>query len=76
MRIPHKNKSSDTAVLIDPRIIKLPSGKEITLNDQQFEALNRMEEWLDTKEDYFFTLSSYAGSGKTTCVHEIISSVS
>lgn len=52
--------------------ITLPSGKIITLNDQQAAALAKMDAWLDTENDYFFTLSGYAGTGKTTITLELI----
>ena len=42
--------------------ITLPSGKTITLNDQQAEALRTMKEWLLRKDDLFFTLVGAAGS--------------
>lgn len=55
------------------RELKLPSGKIITLNDEQFDGLNNISEWLKSKENYF-TLSGYAGTGKTTIVKKILDS--
>lgn len=52
--------------------IKLPNGKEIILNDQQTEALSRMKTWLEIEGDCLFTLSGYAGTGKTTITLELI----
>lgn len=52
--------------------ITLPSGKKITLNDQQVAALEAMTIWLDTKDDFFYTLSGFAGTGKTTITLELI----
>ncbi len=64
----------DESVLAAPELkkITLPSGKEIRLNEQQTAALAKMDSWLDVKGDYFFTLSGFAGTGKTTCVFELI----
>lgn len=52
--------------------IVLPNGKEIILNEQQVVALSSMKEWLEDKHELFFTLSGFAGTGKTTCVFELI----
>lgn len=52
--------------------ITLPSGKKITLNDQQLAALEQMKAWVMAKDDLFFTLSGYAGTGKSTLVHQLI----
>lgn len=54
------------------RTITLPSGRAIELNQQQIEALALMEEWTKDREDLFFRLSGYAGTGKTTIVKEEI----
>lgn len=55
-----------------PKQIKLPNGKLITLNSQQEEALELMYTWQDDKTDLFFVLSGYAGTGKTTIVKEAL----
>ncbi len=53
--------------------IRLPSGKFITLNTQQNEALDSMKKWLALKgKDFFYTLSGYAGTGKTTLTYELL----
>jgi ATP-dependent exoDNAse (exonuclease V) alpha subunit len=62
------NKSGFTVV----SEITLPNGKKITLNEQQVGALEAMKAWLADKEDLFFTLSGYAGTGKSTIVLELI----
>lgn len=49
-----------------------PQGKKITFNDQQFEALGGIKEWLDGDKGHFYTLSGYAGTGKTTLVNAAI----
>ena len=65
------NKSIAKEVVAVNQII-LPSGKTITLNDQQAEALRTMKEWLLRKDDLIFTLVGAAGSGKSTIVYELI----
>ena len=53
--------------------IKLPSGATIVLNDQQVEAHRRILDWLaDKSGPLFFTLSGYAGTGKTTITKHVI----
>ena len=51
-----------------PREVTTPSGKQITLNDQQHAALVSMLEWAGDSSKTAFTLSGYAGTGKTTIV--------
>lgn len=63
---------AEPAVSEAPNRITLPSGKKITLNEQQVEALEKMSNWLDVKDDFFFTLSGPAGSGKTTITLQFI----
>lgn len=50
----------------------LPNGKVILLNDQQVEALSAMRAWVEYPTDLFFTLSGYAGTGKTTITKEFL----
>ena len=52
--------------------IKLESGKIITLNDQQYEGINKIRRWLKTENQPFFTLSGYAGTGKTLSIKKIL----
>ncbi len=55
--------------------LRLPNGNIITLNEQQYEAVNKIREWLDIDteiEGEFFTLSGFAGTGKTTVVKKIL----
>ena len=51
----------------------LPSGKLITFNDEQFEGLKMIKNWLKNG-DTFFTLSGYAGTGKSTIIKKILDS--
>jgi len=55
-----------------PKQIRLSSGKMITLNSQQEEALELIYQWQDDRTDLFFVLSGYAGTGKTTIVKEAL----
>ena len=57
---------------IEPISILLPSGKTIVLNEQQCEALSRMKSWLVGDDTLTFTLSGFAGTGKTTIAKELI----
>ncbi len=56
------------------RSIKLPNGRVIKLNDQQIAALDLILQWLIDRTQLFFTLSGYAGTGKTTITKEAIKS--
>lgn len=51
----------------------LPNGKIITLNQEQFDGLNKINQWIDSDKRYF-TLAGYAGTGKTTIVKKILDS--
>lgn len=57
---------------IEPVTIRLSSGKVITLNEQQVEALSSMRAWIESPTSLFFSLSGYAGTGKTTITKELI----
>lgn len=63
--------SMENTSTITVKKIKLQSGKEIELNDQQVRALDMMTRWI-TSDSLFFTLSGYAGTGKTTLTLELI----
>lgn len=56
------------------RSIKLPNGRVIKLNSQQIAALDLVLQWLIDRTELFFTLSGYAGTGKTTLTKEAIKS--
>ena len=49
----------------------LPGGKVITFNEQQYDALLEIDEWVKS-DDMFFTLSGFAGTGKTTIIRKAI----
>lgn len=52
--------------------ITLSNGKAILLNEQQVAALASMRAWIDSPTELFFTLSGYAGTGKTTITKELV----
>lgn len=54
-----------------PREVGTPDGRTITLGDQQHEALTQLVAWASS-ESRFFTLSGYAGTGKTTLVYALL----
>ena len=51
--------------------LKLPSGKVITFNSEQFDGLTKIKHWLKNGE-MFFTLAGYAGTGKSTIVKKVL----
>lgn len=62
---------------IDPKTIlpenqmRLPDGRIITFNNEQVAALDAIKKW-SKSDDKFFTLSGYAGTGKTTIIKKAI----
>jgi ATP-dependent exoDNAse (exonuclease V) alpha subunit len=52
--------------------LALPNGKIITFNNQQYEGINKIRRWLKTKNQPFFTISGYAGTGKTLSIKKIL----
>ena len=56
---------------LSERELKLPNGKIITFNDEQFEGLKKINLWLKN-DGTFFTLSGYAGTGKSSSIKKII----
>ena len=51
--------------------LKLPTGKIITFNPEQFDGLKKIKHWLKNGET-FFTLAGYAGTGKSTIVKKVL----
>ena len=51
--------------------MKLPTGKIITFNDEQYEGIKKIREWLKN-DNIFFTLSGYSGTGKSTIIKKIL----
>jgi len=51
--------------------LKLPNGKVITFNTEQFDGLQKIKHWLNNGET-FFTLAGYAGTGKSTIIKKIL----
>ncbi|MFW6247169.1 MAG: ATP-dependent DNA helicase [bacterium] len=51
----------------------LPSGKLITFNDEQFQGLGKIRDWLKNSENKnIFTLAGYAGTGKSSCIKKVL----
>lgn len=65
-------KSTQTKQFGLSREYRLPSGKVISFNDQQYSGLQKISEWLANPSQQFFTLSGFAGTGKTTIVKAIL----
>ncbi|MCB0369444.1 MAG: AAA family ATPase, partial [Bdellovibrionales bacterium] len=56
--------------------IKTSSGKTIKLNNQQVDALDSLEKWFNSNsENNSFTVSGYAGTGKTTIIKYFIDKI-
>lgn len=53
--------------------LKLPNGKIITFNPEQFDGVKKINHWLKNGET-FFTLAGYAGTGKSTIVKKVLDS--
>ena len=51
--------------------LRLPTGKIITFNPEQFDGLKKIKHWLQNGET-FFTLAGYAGTGKSTIVKKVL----
>lgn len=51
--------------------LRLPTGKIITFNEEQFDGLKKINHWLKNGET-FFTLAGYAGTGKSTIVKKVL----
>jgi len=56
---------------MDDNQLKLPNGKIITFNAEQFDGLKKINHWLKNGET-FFTLAGYAGTGKSTIVKKVL----
>jgi exodeoxyribonuclease-5 len=54
--------------------LKLPNGKIITFNAEQFEAVKKIKDWILRKneKESFFVLAGYSGTGKTSVVKKIL----
>jgi hypothetical protein len=51
--------------------LRLPNGKIIIFNDEQYDGLKKIRLWLKDGQS-FFTLAGYAGTGKTTMIRKIL----
>jgi len=52
--------------------LRLSDDKVITFNEQQYEGIKRIREWLKTKNESIFILMGSAGVGKSTVVKKIL----
>lgn len=62
---------STNKIPIEDNQIRLLNGIVITLNDEQFNGIKKIREWLKNRST-FFTLSGHAGSGKSTIIKKIL----
>jgi exodeoxyribonuclease-5 len=69
MRLPFEEPTPNEK--LNENQMLLPSGKIITFNDEQFEGIKRIKQWLKTGNT-FFTLAGYAGTGKTTIIKKVL----
>ena len=60
--------------MLEDRQLVLPTGDIIIFNDEQFEGIKKINDWLSSSEKILFTLSGYAGTGKTTILKKILDS--
>lgn len=52
--------------------LKLSDGNVIDLNEDQLKALTDINLWLNNDDSLYYTLSGYAGTGKTTIIRKLI----
>jgi len=58
--------------MLENNTLLLPTGDTIILNSEQIEGIEKIKNWLfNDKKNRYFTLSGYAGTGKTTCIKKI-----
>jgi exodeoxyribonuclease-5 len=65
-------KSKAPKTYVNDNQLLLPSGKIITFNPEQFDGLGKINYWLRNGKSTFFTLSGYAGTGKTTIIKKLL----
>lgn len=53
------------------KTLMLANGKIINFTDEQYGCVNHIRKWLES-QNKFFTLSGYAGTGKTSIIKKII----
>lgn len=58
--------------MIEDNQLRLANGKIITFNDQQYEAIKKIRSWLKERDNNYFTLMGYAGTGKSTVIKKIL----
>ena len=65
-----KVKSKSLQNIKDNQLVTL-TGKLITFNEEQYDAIKKIRDWLKNGQT-FFTLAGYAGTGKSTCIKKIL----
>ena len=70
---PQGTREINPKATLEENQMKLPNGTIITFNDEQVAALEALKEWMKSGETYF-TLSGYAGTGKTTIIKKALDS--
>lgn len=66
-----KKKKNKDILHIGVNQLMLTTGKIITFNDEQYEGIKKIRQWLKNGET-FFTLAGYAGTGKSTIIKKIL----
>jgi len=64
-------RKMEPAVLTNKKPYILPDGRTINFNEQQSQAIDDINAFLDS-DNRFYTLSGYAGTGKTTIIKSIL----
>lgn len=61
-------------IKIEDNQLRLPNGKIITFNDEQYEGIKKIRKWLDEADglNNTFTLAGFAGVGKSTVIKKIL----
>jgi len=55
-----------------PVKIRIEKEDEFNLNSDQINSINDIERWLKDENNFYYTLSGFAGTGKTTSIRELI----
>ena len=64
-------KEINSKATLEENQMKLPNGTIITFNDEQVATLETLKVWMASGDTYF-TLSGYAGTGKTTIIKKAL----
>ena len=63
-----------TKIVIEDNQLRLPNGNIITFNEQQYEAIGKIRQWLKDANglNNIFTLAGFAGVGKSSIIKKIL----